>query len=73
MRGRFPTFALVRLKSDVPREPEPWPSPGQRLVIIANLTEDFPNEPGLYLCEWDIAGTKPQNRFLEDQLEPWPG
>jgi hypothetical protein len=71
MKGRFPNFARVRLKADVPRGQGDWPLPGQQMTVMQNLAEGFPDEPARYCCEWDIAGTKPHNHFLEDQLEPW--
>ena len=71
MKGRFKDFARVRLKPDIPRGADPWPLPGQPLIIIHNVNEDF-DLPPLYRCEWDVAGKKPQRLFPEDQLEPWP-
>ena len=82
MKGRFADFVWVRLKPGILRGVGPWPPPGQQLTIICNEHKEL-DLPPLYLCEWDVAGKKPQQRYSagkkpqqrysEDQLEPWPG
>jgi hypothetical protein len=52
MKGRFPNFALVRLRADVPRGHGRWPLLGQQMKVIRNETADYPNEPARYPCQW---------------------
>ena len=68
MKGRFPDFARVRLKADIPRGPDPWPLLGEQLTIICTVNEDY-YLPPLYRCEWEVVGKKLTRLFQEDQLE----
>jgi hypothetical protein len=65
MTERFQDLTRVRLKPDVQQGREPWPRPGQQLIVVRRM-------PPLYLCEWDASGKKPSRVFSDDQLEPWP-
>jgi hypothetical protein len=74
MKGRFHSNECVRLRVGVSRGRGIWPVLyGKRLqlVIRKNLTEDLPDEPARYLCEFQVGGTKLEDQFLEGCLEPW--
>ena len=62
--GKFKRYARVRLKSSHQL---------QRMIVIDNLTKDFPNETPLYECHWQVGKQWCMGRFPEHLLESDPG